>query len=96
MEYKNTRNAIYYPIILAFAIIIGILIGRYYKSNYSERRFYIYPRADKLNNILNYIEKEYVDHVSKKDLVESTIPKLLEELDPHSQYIPAEDLQRIN
>lgn len=96
MEYKNTRNAIYYPIILAFAIIIGILIGRYYKSNYSERRFYIYPRADKLNNILNYIEKEYVDHVSKKDLVESTIPKLLEELDPHSQYIPADDLQRIN
>jgi carboxyl-terminal processing protease len=96
MEYKNTRNSIYYPIILAFAIVIGILIGRYYKSNYSERRFYIYPRADKLNNILNYIEKEYVDHVSKKDLVESTIPKLLEELDPHSQYIPAEDLQRIN
>ncbi len=96
MEYKNTRNAIYYPVILAFAIVIGILIGRYYKSNYSERRFYIYPRADKLNNILNYIEKEYVDNVSKKDLVESTIPKLLEELDPHSQYIPAKDLQRIN
>ena len=96
MKYNNTRNAIYYPIILAFAIVTGILIGRYYKSNYSERRFYIYPRADKLNNILNYIEKEYVDHVSKKDLVESTIPKLLEELDPHSQYIPAKDLQRIN
>ncbi len=96
MEYKNTRNAIYYPIILAFAIVIGILIGRYYKSNYSERRFYIYPRADKLNNILNYIEKEYVDHVSKKDLVESAIPKILEELDPHSQYIPAKDLHRIN
>ncbi len=96
MEYKNTRNAIFFPVILAVAIVIGILVGRYYKSNYSEKRFYIYPRADKLNNVLNYIEKEYVDHVSKKELVEITIPKLLEELDPHSQYIPAKDLQRIN
>jgi len=96
MEYKNTRTAIYYPVILAFAIVIGILVGRYYRSNYSEKRFYIYPRADKLNNILNYIEKEYVDKVSKKDLIEKTIPRLLEELDPHSVYIPAKDLQKVN
>ena len=96
MEYKNTRTAIYYPVILAFAIVIGILIGRYYRSNYSEKHFYIYPRADKLNNILNYIEKEYVDKISKKDLVEKTIPKLLEELDPHSLYIPARDLLKAN
>jgi carboxyl-terminal processing protease len=96
MKYKNTRTSIYFPIILAFAIVIGILIGRYFRSNFSETRFYIYPRADKLNSILNYIEKEYVDKVSKKYLVEKTIPRLLEELDPHSLYIPAKDLQQVN
>jgi carboxyl-terminal processing protease len=96
MKYKNTRTAIYYPIILAFAIAVGIVIGRYYRSNFSEKRFYIYPRADKLNSILNYIEKEYVDRISKKDLVEKTIPKLFEDLDPHSLYIPAKDLQKVN
>ena len=95
-EEKDNRIAYFYPVILAFAIVAGIIIGRYYSSIYSEKRFYIYPRVDKLNNILNYIEKEYVDKVSKKDLVEKTIPKLLEELDPHSQYIPAKDLQRVN
>ena len=96
MEYKNSRRAIYYPVFLAVAIAAGILIGRYYKSTYSERRFYIYPRADKLTNVLNYIEKEYVDPVSKSELVEDAIPKILEDLDPHSQYIPARDVERVN
>jgi len=96
MEYKNSRRAIYYPVLLAVALAVGILIGRYYKSNYSERRFYIYPRADKLTNVLNYIEREYVDPVSKEELVEKTIPKVLEDLDPHSQYISAKDVQRVN
>jgi carboxyl-terminal processing protease len=96
MEYKNSRKAILYPVFLAVAIAVGILIGRYYKSTYSEKRFYIYPRADKLTNVLNFIESEYVDPVSKEELVESAIPKILEDLDPHSQYIPAKDVQRVN
>ncbi len=32
----------------------------------------------------------------KDDLIEKTIPKILEELDPHSQYIPAAELEKVN
>ena len=45
---------------------------------------------------MNYIENEYVDEVSKAEIIENAIPKILEELDPHSQYIPAVELQRVN
>ncbi len=96
MNNWNKKRVVYLPIIIAFAIVSGIFIGRYYKNENTEKRFYIYPRTDKITNVINYISKEYVDPVAKESIVEKSIPKLLEELDPHSQYIPASDLQRVN
>lgn len=96
MEYKNKGIAIYFPLIVALAIIVGILIGRYFGSSTAENKFIIIPKANKLDNVLNYIENEYVDEVSKSDIIERAIPKILEDLDPHSQYIPAQELQKVN
>jgi carboxyl-terminal processing protease len=96
MEYKNKGIAIYFPVIIACAVVIGILIGRFYSGSDAENRFIIIPKANKLDNVLNYIENEYVDDVSKADIIERAIPKILEDLDPHSQYIPAGELQKVN
>jgi len=96
MEIKNKGLAVYVPIILAVAVILGILIGRYYSGSSAENKFIIIPKANKLDNVISYIENEYVDEVSKSDLIEKTIPRILEELDPHSQYIPAAELERVN
>jgi carboxyl-terminal processing protease len=96
MEYKNKGIAIYFPIIIAVFVVLGILIGRFYNGSDTENRFIIIPKANKLDNVLNYIDNEYVDEVSKTDLIEIAIPKILEELDPHSQYIPAAELQKVN
>lgn len=93
---SNRRWIILFPIFLSLATIAGIFIGRYYKSLHTSDTFYIYPRVDKLTNILNYIEREYVDAISKNDLVEEAIPKILESLDPHSQYIPVNEVQSVN
>lgn len=56
---------------------------------------FVYPKTDKLSGVLNFIEMEYVDSISQDQLVEKTIPELLKNLDPHSLYIPAKDLQRV-
>jgi len=96
MEYKNRGAVIYFPIIVALAVVTGILIGRYYSGSNTENKFIIIPKANKLDNVLNYIENEYVDEVSKTDIIEQVIPKILEDLDPHSQYIPAVELQKVN
>jgi carboxyl-terminal processing protease len=96
MERKYSVRTILIPILFAFAIVVGIIIGRYYQSSENEKMFYIYPRTDKLTNIINYISREYVDPISKEDLIEKAIPLLLSELDPHSQYLPASEVESVN
>jgi len=54
------------------------------------------PSNNKLSSILSYISSEYVDSVSADKLTEAAIPVILEELDPHSVYIPAMDLSKYN
>lgn len=96
MTFKNKGLGVYLPVIIAVSVVIGILLGRFYRGSTTENKFIIIPKANKLDNVLNYIENEYVDEVSKTDIIENAIPKILQELDPHSQYIPAADLQKVN
>lgn len=96
MTYKNKRLDIIYPIILAVVLVIGILVGVTLRQEPGRTSLTVYPRADKLTSVLNYIEDQYVDTVAMGKLVESTIPTLLKNLDPHSVYIPASELLEVN
>ncbi|WP_227625592.1 S41 family peptidase [Geofilum rubicundum] len=57
---------------------------------------FIYPQSNKIESLLNLIEEQYVDSVEKEELVEGIIPEILKNLDPHTVYIPAEDLDAAN
>ncbi len=52
--------------------------------------------TDKFAYLLQSIEMMYVDSVNSKELVEKAIIHMLEELDPHSTYISAEEVQEAN
>jgi carboxyl-terminal processing protease len=52
--------------------------------------------ANKFKAVLDYVDYYYVDSTKSKKLVENAIVGLLENLDPHSVYIPAEDLKETN
>lgn len=52
--------------------------------------------AEKLTALLYHIEKSYVDSVSTNHLVDEAIKKMLLDLDPHSVYIPAEEVAKAN
>lgn len=89
-EEKNTKAQIRLPIILALAISAGIWIGATFaepKSDRNDLKSAIY----RLQEVLTYINRDYVDSVDTNDLVEYGIEKMLEKLDPHSSYITAED-----
>ena len=58
--------------------------------------FSLAPKGNKISSALQYILNEYVDTVSLKTLNESVMPALVEELDPHSMYIPAQEFQRFS
>jgi len=53
-------------------------------------------QAEKLDALLNMISYGYVDSVDQKKIAEDAIRSLLKELDPHSVYIPAEELKEVN
>lgn len=93
---KKTVRIVVAPVLFAIALITGILIGRFYQASQRNNLFYIYPRTDKLTNVTNFITQEYVDPIDKNELVEKTIPKILAELDPHSQYLPASELETVS
>ena len=97
MKYNNTGRTVFLPLILAIALAAGIFIGKFLPANSdSQPHSSIRSRNDKLNSVLNMIESNYVDSVSRADLVETAIPDMLKKLDPHSVYIPAKDLARAN
>jgi carboxyl-terminal processing protease len=50
----------------------------------------------KLSNALTAISNLYVDSINDKKIVESTLTAILKELDPHSSYIPKEEVDRVN
>jgi carboxyl-terminal processing protease len=97
MNYNNTRRSIYLPVMLGIAMAIGVLIGKFLPvTDNLPQHSSIRSRNDKLNSIINIIESNYVDSISRNDLVEAAIPAILKKLDPHSIYLPAKDLARAN
>ena len=52
--------------------------------------------SDKLMQTVASIRTMYVDKIDIDSIYEIVIPKLLAELDPHSEYIPAKYFNRVN
>lgn len=80
------------PLIFALILIFGICLG--YSLNFSSNTSF--TSSNKFNLILHQLEEIYVDSLDKGDLVEKAVEGLLLELDPHSSYIPAKDLDAVN
>lgn len=87
---KNTSAQIRLPIILALAISAGIWIGATFAEPKSDRND-LKAALYKIQEIITYINRDYVDSVNTNELVEHGIEKMLEKLDPHSAYISAKD-----
>ena len=86
----------YLPLFFGAAIAVGIFIGG--KLNFndnSDRLFTSNSKKDKLNRLIDFIDYEYVDDVNTDSIVDVTVNGILNNLDPHSVYIPKEDMQRV-
>ncbi len=93
---NNNKNRLM-PLLLALCVVAGILIGTFYANHFSGNKLgIINTSSNKLNALLRIIDDQYVDTVNIYDLVEEAMPQILGELDPHSAYIPAKDLEAVN
>lgn len=102
-KYKNSIRNIIFPLLLAAAVIGDIFIGLLTAQKRSPAAAGQLPKLNtrsygenKLAYVLSLIDKLYVDTVDVDTLSETAIERLIEELDPHSSYIPASDYAAVN
>ena len=93
----NSKSNRFTPIWMALCVVLGILVGTFYANHFSGNRLSIINSSgNKLNNLLHIVDDQYVDTININDLVEKAMPQILSELDPHSVYIGAKDVQIAN
>ena len=78
---------------IGFSLLTLFLLGLLPASS-GQSQSTVQEQGEKFNTLLYYMNRMYVDSVDLDGLVETAIRGMLEELDPHSVYIPAEDLQQ--
>jgi len=84
----------YLPLWLGVAVAAGVFVGS--KLNFNdttEKIFATNSKKDKLNRLIDYIDYEYVDDVNTDSIVDVTVNGILENLDPHSVYIPVDQYE---
>ena len=98
---RNSKRTILIPLLLAAGGVLGVLLGQFMGRSSAESQLrraltQIALPDNKLTYTLSLIEHQYVDSVSIDSLAEHVIPLLVRELDPHSVYIPADEMQQLN
>ncbi|WP_424962286.1 S41 family peptidase [Ekhidna sp.] len=93
--HKNSNRAVRLPLYIAITLCIGVLIGANMAGSTSTPTSDFLKGLNKFRQVLTHIENDYVDNVDSEELVESAISNMLEELDPHTSYIPAKELELI-
>ena len=96
------------PIIASIALALGVTLGVMLprenhasnsNANVTETHVSL-PTAsnnfNKLNYVLLLLKSMYVDSIKTDELTEKIIPLVLEELDPHSTYVPKEEAEMAN
>ena len=99
--YKNSRNKVLIPLLLAVALAVGLIVGQSMGRSTAESQFrrvisHLRPPYDKLNRTMALIQNEYIDSLNMDSITEQVLPLLVQQLDPHSMYIPAKDMQAVN
>ncbi len=94
-EYNTPKLTLWLPIILSFVLAAGIFIGKSL-NNYHSNTQYILQDPNKLDLVIQRIDKEYVDTIDKNKMIEDAVTTILSNFDPHTTYIAAKDLEKMN
>ncbi|MEO6720264.1 MAG: S41 family peptidase [Ferruginibacter sp.] len=92
----NRKIQVWIPLLFSIAVILGMLIGYRLRDTQPGKSFFSFERPRPIQEVMNLINNKYVDDVKMNELSDSAIASMLGKLDPHSVFIPAEDLQSVN
>ena len=91
-----------FPTITIVCLMLGFLIGNAVSNKVNAQRFYIQngqlfqQPESKIDQVLGLIQAGYVDAINMDSITEEVTKEVIKRLDPHSAYIPKEDLEMVN
>ena len=88
-------NSNYFPILLFATLAFGILVGGWINFPGQDRFFVKNVSKNKLNKLLDFIDNEYVDTINSDTIMNKAIMTILDQLDPHSIYIPPSEQAKV-
>ena len=89
------------PTLTVIAVALGILIGSALTQKAAAQRI-VYQNGhwqleqSKVDRLLQLMESAYVDSINMDSITDEAMTDLVKKLDPHSAYIPKEDLEMVN
>lgn len=101
---NNSQNSsnwkVFLPLAFAGVMVVGMLLGfKFYETlnrNAHKGLGNSYAGTETIDEVFNFIRAKYVDTLDNNELAESVIKETLQELDPHSSFIPADELEATN
>lgn len=97
-EMNNKKIQVWLPLLFSLVMIMGMFFGYKLRDNmgFNRKGFFASEKITPVQEIINLINARYVDSVGIDTMGTKAINELLGQLDPHSLYIPNEDLKTVN
>lgn len=92
---KNSKFQIRLPIILTVGLAAGIMIGATFAGSDQATSNFM-KSVMKFREVMSLIDRSYVDDINTDEMVETAVTKMLEDLDPHTIYVSAKDVELSN
>lgn len=93
---KRDKLTLWLPCVVAAVLALGVWMGYTISSSRPAINASAPSHSSKLDYTLSLVERHYLDPVDTDTIVERLMHELFTSLDPHSVYIPLEDLQAVN
>ena len=89
------------PTLTVAGVVIGIIVGMALSQKANAQRIVFQNgtwqmEQTKVDRLLQLMESAYVDELDIDSITDEVMSELVHKLDPHSSYIPKEDLEMVN
>ncbi len=93
---RNKKLQVWLPLLLSLCIVAGMFIGYRIKGNMPDNGIFYVEKEKPVTEVLDLIKRKYVDQENIDSLGNVAIQTILSKLDPHSVYLPAQELKTVN
>ena len=96
MTENKKKLQIWLPLLFSITMIAGMFLGYKMRDGLPGKSFFYVEKRRPVQEIMDIIQNRYVDDVNMNKIADSGIQAMLSQLDPHSLFIPATDLEKVN